>query len=125
MVEIGIRVSERPLAELQEAVDVPVLQQVFRRIDINREIDEIRDEYVMRVVRIVHPALQHVQTFQNQDVRLDHGFIPTRDAIVDQVRIDWRSHVRHAGFQVRDKFHQTVHIIRKRETFLLHQPTFF
>ncbi|MNP53670.1 hypothetical protein D3C76_1481610 [compost metagenome] len=74
----------------------------------------------MRVMWVIHAALQHVQPFEDQDIRLGYCFIAIRNAIVDEMGIDRCGHVRRARFQIRYEFHQTVHVIRKREAFLLH-----
>ncbi|MNE98473.1 hypothetical protein D3C80_1969850 [compost metagenome] len=40
------------------------------------------------------------------------------------MRIHGGGHAFGAGLHLRNEFHQTVHIVRLRESFFLHQPTF-
>ncbi|MNT05063.1 hypothetical protein D3C71_2024390 [compost metagenome] len=55
---------------------------------------------MMRVVRVIHAALQHVQPFEDQNIRLCHRFIAIGDAVVYQMGIDRRRDVWCARFQI-------------------------
>ena len=63
------------LPELQEAFDIPVFQQRLLGIDVDREVDEIRDEDMMRVMGVIHAALQHIEPFNDQDIWLLDPFL--------------------------------------------------
>ncbi|MNE71424.1 hypothetical protein D3C80_1672990 [compost metagenome] len=75
----------------------------------------------MRIVWIVHTALQNIQSFQDQNIRLFDNFIAFRHDVIDKVRVYRRSNTFGTGFNFRNEFHQAMHIVGLRESFFLHQ----
>ena len=69
-------------------------------------------EHAMRVLGIVHAALQHIEPFQDQDVRLLHHLLLVRQDVIDEVGADGglTSRGRHAD--IGDKLHQMTDVIR-------------
>jgi hypothetical protein len=67
-VEEGLRIAEGGLPQPHEARDVPVVDQLLVGIDIDREVEEIRQERHERAVLGQLARLQHVDALEDQDV---------------------------------------------------------
>ena len=125
VVEVGFRFPERGVPQPQEAIDVPLLQVVFLRLHVNREIDEIGDEDAgRRVAGQVMAGLQDVQPLQDDDVRLRDRLFDARHDIVDQVPVHRNGNRFAARFHVRHRLHQPPQIIAFRKSLPLHEPPF-
>ena len=88
--EIGGGIAERGLPEPQEALDIPVLDQPVCGVDIDGEVEEVRDERDGRAVLRQLGRLEHVQAFDDDDVGPldDDGLI--RQHVIDEMGIDRR-----------------------------------
>ncbi len=123
VVEVGVRVRESTAAEFEEALDIPGAQQIGFGIHIDGEVDEIGDKHPVRFLRIIHTALQHIEPFQDQDVRLLYHLLLVRDDVVDKVGVDRRFHLLVASPDIGNKLHQMADVVGFREPLAAHQAT--
>ncbi len=123
VVEVGVRIRESATAEFEEAFDIPGAQQVGFGIHIDGEVDEIGDKYPVRLLRIIHTALQYIEPFQDQDVRLLHHLLLVRDDVIDKVGVDRCFHLLVASPDIGDKLHQMADVVGFREPLAAHQAT--
>lgn len=108
-----------------KTIDVPGAQQLGIGIHIDGKVDEVRHEHAMRVLGIVHAALQHIEPFQDQDVRLLHHLLLVGQDVIDQVGVDGGLDLLVAGADIGDKLHQMADVIRLGESLATHQATGF
>ncbi len=121
MVEVGVRIRECTAAKLEETLDIPGAQQLGIGIHIDGKVDEIRHEHAVRILRVVHAALQHIEPFQDQDVRLLHHLLLVGNDVVDKVGIDGGLHLFVSRADVGDKLHQMTDIVGLGESLAAHQ----
>ena len=70
VVEVAGRIGKGALAKTQETLYVPSLQQGGVGVDEDGKVDKVRYKYPVRVMGIIHAALQHVQAFQDENIGL-------------------------------------------------------
>src|SRR5262245_3753016 len=70
--KVRIRVVENSLPKTQEAVDVPLADVRFFSIDVNGEIEEIRNERARRRQAAIS-GLKNVEALDNDDLWLTDG----------------------------------------------------
>src|SRR5260370_21770097 len=118
--EIRSRIVKRRVAKRQEARDVPVAQHRFVGIDIDREIEEIRNHRNRLAVAWQPSGLQNIDAFDDQDIRpVDLDPFIGND-VVGQMRIDRRTHRPPPRLVVAHKRQQRRHIGALRKTFFLY-----
>ena len=66
---------------------MPVLDVGLVGVDVDGEVEEIRDEHRRRLL-LTRPGLQHIQPFDDDDVRLMDRLILTGNDVVREVRVD-------------------------------------
>jgi hypothetical protein len=121
-VEVGFRVGERRAAQRQEAADIPRQQHVLLGVEINREIEKVGDERHRLAVLGQAPGLQHIEAFDDQNVRPVDLDPLVRDDVVDQMRIDRRSHRAASRLDVGEEAQQRRQVVAFRKALFLHQP---
>ncbi len=125
VVEVGVRIREGAAAKLEETLDIPGAQQFGVGIHIDGEVDEVRYEDAVRILRVVHAALQHIEPFQDQDVRLLHHLLLIRNDVVDEMGVNGGLDFLVAGADVGDKLHQMADVVGLREPLAAHQAALF
>ena len=74
---------------------------------------------------VVSSVLQHVNAFDDENIRTvdDCEFI--RNDIVSKMRIDGNFKLGNAVFDLTQKLHEALYVIRDGKAFLIHDPAFF
>ncbi len=75
----------------------------------------------MGILGIIHAALQHVEPFQDQDVRLLHHLLLVGQDVVDEVGVDGGLDLLVASPDIGHKLHQMADVIGFREALSTHQ----
>ena len=119
--KIRPRVVERGIPQSEEAPDVPFAQHRFLGIDIDREIEEIRNHRHSLAVARKPPGLQHVDALDDQNVRPVDLDPFVRDDIVGQMRIYRRSHRPPPGLDIAQERKQRRQVVAFRKALFLHQ----
>ena len=65
--EEAVGIAEHRLPQREEAVDVPLLDVVLVGVEVDREVEVVADELGEPLC-----GLQHVEAFEDHDVRLFH-----------------------------------------------------
>ena len=91
--EVGRRVLEHRVAKRVEPLDVPMFDVGFVRVHVYREVEEVRYEHRRRLAA-ARTGLQHVQPFDDDDVRLTDQLILTGNDVIREMRIDRRRYFR-------------------------------
>ena len=123
--EVGLGITERGLAQGQEAVDVPASQHLLVGVDVDREVEEVghvRDS--LAILRQL-PGLQHIQAFDDQDVGAVDLDRLVRHHVIDQMRVDRRAHRASAGLHVGKEAQQRRQVIALRKALPFHQAFAF
>jgi hypothetical protein len=109
--EVRGRVAEDRFAECQKAFHVPMLYVRLAGIDVDGEVEEIRDEH--RRVPASSPAasLQNVQPLDDDDVGLSNDLKLARDNVVREVGILGCRYLRHTGFHVGHELEEPPHVV--------------
>ena len=123
--EVGGGVAERRLAEPQEALDIPALDQLVGGVDIDGKIEEIRDEGDGGAVLWQLCRLQHVQSLDDDDVgTLDQdGLI--RQHVIDEMGIDRRLDALAARLHLGEKVQEPREVVALGKSLSRHQPALF
>ena len=91
--EVGVFAGERGRAQLEEAVDVPLLDELFVGVDVDGKVEVVRDGHRdgtgCRARR-----LEHVEALDDEDVGAIHVDVGVGHDVVGDVRV-------HRGFCVR------------------------
>src|SRR3954470_3522750 len=66
------RIAEYGVTQRQKPIDIPLFDIALLRVDINREVEEIRHERRHRASRTPTAGLQHVEPFDDHHVGLTH-----------------------------------------------------
>ena len=111
-------VSPQPL----EAVDIPAAQRSFVRVDIDRKVEIIGDEWYRNPVGRKPGGLKNVQAFHDQDVGLVDGTRFTGYDVVGKVRVDRHGHATCSGLDVGQECQQCRPVVALRKSLALHQP---
>ena len=119
--EIRSRIGKRGVAQRQKAPDVPVAQHRFVGVDIDREIEEVRHHRNRLAVARQPAGLQHIDAFDDQDVRPVDLDPFVRNDVVGQMRIDRRAHRPPSGLDVAEERQQRRQVVALRKALLLHQ----
>ena len=119
--EIRFRIAERGAAQRQKSIDVPGLEHVLVGVEIDREIEKVRHERDRLAVLRQAAGLQHVQSFDDEDVRPVHFHPLVRRHVVDEMRIDRRPRRTPPGFHVGEEAQQRRQVVAFRKALLLHQ----
>ena len=119
--EIRSRIVERGVAQGQEAPDIPVAQHRFLGVDIDGEIEEVRNHRNRLAVARQPAGLQDVDAFDDQDVRPVDLDPLVRNDVVGQMRIDRRTHRPPPGLDVAQERQQRRQVVALRKALLLHQ----
>ena len=72
-VEIGFGILEGAVAEREEAVNIPVAEIGNFRVDINREIEEVRNVGNAAPIPRRAAGLQNIDAFDDENIRLVNG----------------------------------------------------
>ena len=120
VLEEALRVLEHRLAELQEALDVPLLDVFFGSVDEDREVEVVADELLAAVA-----DLQHVQPFEDQDVGLVHGHPAAFDDVVHDVAVDRRVDLGDAALQLAEEHQQSPRVVALGEPLAVHDVALF
>src|SRR5690625_5402979 len=95
--EVGARIGEGGAPQRQEPLDVPALHVLTAGIDVDREVEEVRDRHAHPAVTARTGRLQHVQPLQDQHVGpLDHHPL-VLDDVVGQMGVHVRLDVCDTG----------------------------
>src|SRR5262249_20911344 len=98
--KVGFRIAEGGAAQGQESIHVPGLEHILIGVKVNREIEKIGYEWDRLAVFRQPAGLQHVQSFNDKDVRPVDLDRLVRHYVVDQMRIDRRPCWTPAGFHI-------------------------
>ena len=118
--EVRRGVAEGGLAQPPEAVDVPAADVAGGRVDVDAEVEEVRDRQAGAAVVAGPGRLQHVEALDDHDVgALDHDLLV--GDVVDEVGVDRRLDLVLAGLDVDDEPEQRLAVVGLREALALHQ----
>jgi hypothetical protein len=81
--------------EGEEPVDIPILDVGFVSVDVNREVEVVRDELAESFSR-----LQHIESFEDHDVGLTCDDALVVDDVIDDVAVDRSGHFGPAALDV-------------------------
>ena len=124
-VKVRFWITERGSAQSQEAIHVPGLQHLLIGVEIDREVEEIRDEGNRLAILRQATGLQHVQPFDDKYVRpVDLNRLVRHD-VIEKVRVDRCSCRTPTSLDVGKEAQQRRQIITLREALLLHQAFAF
>ena len=98
--EVRFRIAERGAAQGEKAIDVPRHQHALVGVEIDREVEEIRDEWDRLAVFWQPAGLQHIEALDDQNVGAVDLDPLLWHHVIDQVRIDRRAHRTPTGFHV-------------------------
>ena len=84
VVEVGRRIGERGGAKAEKPCDVPLFDVFDARVDVHREVEQVRDHQR-------RPRLQHVQPLEDEDVRVADNLLLAENDVVEQMRIHRRA----------------------------------
>jgi hypothetical protein len=98
-----------------------VVDAVFVGVDIDRKVEEVRQERHDLAVAGQLARLQHVDAFEDQDVRPVDGRKRARHDVIGQVRIERRLDGPLAGLYARQEPKQRAYIIAIGKSLALHQ----
>ena len=73
------------------------------RVQVDREVEEVRDEHRHRLACAAAPGLQDVEPLDDHDVRLPDNLLLAGDDVVGQVRVHGCGHLGHTRLHVREK----------------------
>ncbi len=79
----------------------------------------------MGLLRVIHAALQHIEPFQDQNVRLLHHLFLIGNDVVDKVGVNRRFDLLVTSADVGDKLHQMADVVGFREPLAAHQAALF
>ena len=119
--EVGFRIAERGFAQRQKAIDIPALQHVLVGVEIDREIEKVGHERNRLAVLRQAAGLQHVQSFDDQNVRAIDLDPVVRHHVVGEMRIDRRARRPAAGLDVGEKAQQRRQVVAFGKALFLHQ----
>ena len=123
-VKVGCLVLENGLAQAQESLDIPAFDGRLVRVQVNGKIEKVRHEKPRAVAPSIG-RLQHVQSFEDQNVGLLHALLRSGHDVVMQVGIDRAAHFPHARFDIGEEAQQQSLIVAFRKSFALHEPARF
>src|SRR5215207_8877248 len=86
--EIGFRVPERGAAQGKKAIDIPPQQYIFARIEIYREVEEVRHVWNRLAIPRRAAGLQHVEAFDDENVWAINLDPLVGHNVIDQMRVD-------------------------------------
>src|SRR5437763_14036624 len=101
--EIGFWIAERRRTQCQKPIHVPAQQYVLGRVEIDREIEEIRHIGNGAAISGRATSLQYVKSFDDQDVGPVNLDPLVRNHVVDEMRIDRSARRPPARLDVRQK----------------------
>ena len=119
--EIAAGVAKRRFAQSHETGDIPFFQKRLVGVQKDRKIEEIRHEGDHLVFARKTVGQEHIETFDNQDVRSVHGYGLARHHVVDEMRIDRGDHIALARLDVRQEANERAAIVAFGKALALHQ----
>jgi len=84
VVEVRCRIGERTGSHRQKTFDVPLFNILDASVDVDREVEKIRDHQA-------RAGLQDVETLKNQNVRVGDHVLVVGDDVVDQMGVHRRA----------------------------------
>src|SRR5829696_6360735 len=119
--EIGERVAEGGLAELEETADIPALQIVLVRVEKDREVEIVRYEGNRGAVLRQPRGLKDVKALDDEDVGSVDDRLLSRNDVVDEVRVERRLHIALAGLDVGQEVQELAGVVALRKALALHE----
>ena len=95
------------------------------RVDVDGEVEEVRDEEAGQGRPEARAGLEDVQPLHDQHVRPAHHLHRVREDVVAQVGVDRGGDLRQPGLDGGQEADQTAHVVRLGETLALQQPARF
>ena len=118
--EVRARIGEGGAPQLQEPVHVPALHVLHPGVDVDGEVEEVRDRHPQAAVTAGTGRLEHVEPLDDQHVRLlDHHPLVLED-VVGQVRVDGRLDALVPGLHIGDEAQQAAPVVALGEPLALH-----
>ena len=124
-VEEGLRIAQRGLAQVHEPVEVPVLDVLDLRVDVDREVEEVGDDDGRFGTAPARRCLQDVQPFDDHDVGAAQDDLVVGDDVVGEVRIHRRRDDRLPRLQLGEELQQPAHVVALGEPLAAHQAARF
>ena len=92
-------------------------------MQIDREIEKIGDE--RNGAAILRPAIgqEHIEAFEDQDIRMINGDAFARHDVVGHMRIDRRLHITLAGLHIGDEGQEFVAVVAFRKALFSRMPS--
>ena len=109
----------------EQPVDVPGLEVVPRRIDVDREVEEVGDDHARLGPPAPRRRLQHVHAFDDHDVGAAQHDLLAVDDVVREVRVLRRPHLGFARLQLGEELHQPPDVVALGKALAAHQPARF
>src|SRR5450631_999152 len=124
-VEVGVRVGERGLSQVEEPRDIPGLDELLSGIDIDGEVEEVADRQAGASVGQHPGGLQDVEALDDEHVRAAHDDLLAGDDVIGQMGVDGRTDLLLAGLDLGHEPEQAPTVIRLRKALALQKPTAF
>src|SRR5262249_952187 len=119
--KVRFRIAKRGTTQRQKPVHVPGFENVFIGIEIDREIEKIRNERNRLAILRQTAGLQNIQSFNDKKVRPVDLDPLVRYNVVDQMRVDRGTCGTAARLHIGKEAQQRRQIITFRKTLLFHQ----
>ena len=123
--EIGQGIAKGGVAQPHEAGDEPFFEVFFRGVQIDRKIEEIGNERNGAAILGAAIGQEHIEAFEDENVRTIDGDALARHDVVGHMRIDRRLHIALAGFHIGDEGQELGAVVAFRKALFLQQALAF